>query len=155
MGTLTVTTRSAWEDRFARPDAGALIEGVPKPQHQFMAHARERLLAIPGVREEVRWLGVPWRWSMVYLGPEARARPIAYLVPDPAKPRLAVPLAGDIVAALPLKKLPKFIREGLSLAPIVNAVRWCQWELPSKSAADDVLSLAELNLPEGHENARR
>ena len=45
-----------------------------------------------------------------------------------------------------MKKLSKFVRDGLAHAPAVDGVRWAQWEIQGKAQADDILSLAELKL---------
>lgn len=148
MESLRVTTRSSWEDRFTRPSVRALLADLEKDHHALVQHAREALSSLPDMREDLSWQGVPWRWCFAFHADSAEERAFAYLVPQPGKPSLAIPIDSEIVAELPLKKLPKHIREVLTLAPLVGGVRWCQWNLTSKSQIDDILNLAKLKLPD-------
>jgi len=138
--------RSAWQDRFRTPTVEVLIRDFNKQLAAVVNHARDSLLAAEGAKEEVGWHGV-WRWTMVYRLPGNGERGWAYLVPDPSKPRLTLPIADEAVSELPIKKLSKFIRDGLSHAPTVDGIRWAQWELQNKTQVDDILSLAGLRKP--------
>ncbi len=70
----------------------------------------------------------------------------AYLVSGPSKPRLAVPVPDELITELPLKKLSKYVRDGLAHAPTVDGVRWAHWEVQGKTQVDDILSLAAYKL---------
>lgn len=148
METLRANSRTPWEDRFTRPTVRSLLGAMDKEPHSLVQHARETLASLPSLREDIAWKGVPWRWCFVFFHGQDEARAFAYVVPRPAKPILAVPIDSDIVSELPLKKLPKHIREVLTQAPLVGGVRWCQWDLASKPQIDDILNLARLKLPE-------
>src|SRR5262245_20730328 len=136
--------RPIWTDRFRVPDADHLIASLPRQLAAVVEHARQSLIAADGATEEVVWQGV-WRWTFVYRS-DGEHRGWAYLVPDPHKPRLAFPFPDGMIAELPLKKLSKFIRDGLAHAPVIDGVRWSQWELQYKAQVDDLMSLAEHRL---------
>jgi hypothetical protein len=144
MSAPALKSRQAWMDRYRTPTAGELLGGFNKQLGGVVNHARERMLEVEGVKEEVSWQGV-WRWTLVYRIP-GDERCWAYLVMDPSKPRLAIPVADEMIAELPVKKLSKFVRDGLAHAPSVDGVRWAHWEIQGKTQADDILSLAELKL---------
>lgn len=148
MESLRLTTRSSWEDRFTRPSVRALLGDLEKEHHALVQHAREALSSLPQMREELLWQGVPWRWCFGFHASVGEGRAFAYLIPQPGRPGLAIPMESEIVAELPLKKLAKHIREVLTLAPLVGGVRWCQWSLTSKSQIDDIVNLARLKLPD-------
>ena len=67
---------------------------------------------------------------------------IGYLVPQPAKPLLALPMSSEMVQALPMRRLPKFIRDVIVLSPKVAGVHWMQWELSGRGQVDELVGLA-------------
>lgn len=136
-----IKIRSTWEDRFSKPTVQQLLNDVQRPRSYAFSHARALLLGYEGVVEYLAWHGVPWRWSMLYSCGEEK--PIAYLIPDPMNPRVTVPAYVTDLAALPIRTIPSRIREGLQKAPEVAGVRWCQWPLESKAAADEILAFIQ------------
>lgn len=140
-------TRIAWEDKFRTPTPEELLLGPSKQPESLIAECRERLMALEGVTEELSWHGVPWRWTFAYRMEDAEdTRPLAYVVPQPGKGRVSIPLTHTQIAALPLRKLSKFIRDGLLHAPDVGGVRWVQWEPTAKSQIDEIMKIAEVKL---------
>ena len=145
MSASALKPRQAWMDRFRTPTVDELLAGFNKQLGGVANHARARMLAVEGVKEEVSWQGV-WHWTLVYRIPGDGERGWAYLVMDPAKPRLAVPVPDELISELPLKKLSKYVRDGLAHAPSVDGVRWAHWEVQGKTQVDDILSLASFKL---------
>jgi len=140
-------TRFAWEDKFRTPTPEDLVQGLNKHGETPVVDVRDRLLAIEGVSEELSWHGVPWRWTFAYrTEDDDSARALAYLVPQPGKARLAIPMTQPQIAALPLRKLSKFIRDGLLHAPEVGGVRWVQWEPTARSQCDEIMKIVEIKL---------
>lgn len=144
MSAPSIKPRQAWQDRFRTPTIDELVAGFNKQLAGAVNHARERLLATEGIKEEVSWQGV-WRWTLVYRIP-GDDRAWAYIVMDPTKPRLAIPVPDELIAELPVKKLSKFVRDGLAHAPSVDGLRWAHWDIQGKTQADDILSLTEFKL---------
>ncbi len=139
--------RPVWEDRFAKPTADALRTSIDPVHADLFDLARTRLAALPGAAEDLVWHGIPWRWTFVYRqGPEAACSAIAYLVPKPDRPLIAIPIPHQVLSSVRLKKSSRLIREGLSQAKVVAGVYWPQWELASKSLLDEVVSLIEHRL---------
>jgi hypothetical protein len=140
MAATATKDRPAWMDRYRAPSFDELMAPFNKQNTTIIEHARAKLLAIEGLKEEVSWQGV-WRWTLVYrLASDERGW--AYLVPNPTKPRIAVPVTDELIAELPMKKLSRLVRDGLVHAPTVDGVRWAQWELQSRTQTDEILSLA-------------
>lgn len=134
--------RAAWEDRFRRPTVDELLEGLNKQLLSLAESWRERMSETPGVREDLAWQGIPFRWTLVYRSESRPDRPIAYLVPQPVKAYVAIPIASDAVNRLPLRKLSKPVRDSLGAASLVNGQYWAQWDLQSKSQLDELLLIA-------------
>ena len=137
--------RTLWEDRFRCPSPVELVEALPKHLVAVAAHAREQLAGARSVEESLLWHGV-WKWTFTYTQASDSARAWVYLIPDPARLRLCVPFAADIIQQLPLRKLPKYLRDGLIHAPQVGAIKWPTWELQGKGQFDDCFAFATARL---------
>ncbi|MBL8876648.1 MAG: hypothetical protein JNM86_12710 [Phycisphaerae bacterium] len=138
--------RLAWSDRFRKPNAELLISEIAKSLQPAAGLLREQLLAMEGASEEISWQGVPWRWSVLFRHEAIAGRAWAYLVPQPQAPLLVIPLTADAIAALPMRKLLKPVRDAITHAKQVDGIRWAQWEVQSKSQAETLVKLARIQL---------
>jgi hypothetical protein len=134
-----VRLRKAWEDKYRTPSVSELVVGLDAQHAQLFRAAREALGQM--APERLSWLGIPWRWSLVYGVPRS-PRPLAYLVPQPSRPLVIVPLGSEIEADVLDRKLSKPARDAIMHAPVVGEVRWTQWDLSSKAQLEEVLGLA-------------
>lgn len=134
--------RVPWEDRFQHPKLDELLGEFSKQQSGLIEQAREALLGLGGVKESITWLGIPWRWTLAY-DLDGGGKPWAYIVPQPGKPLLALPMSGEAVAALPMRRLPKFIRDVVVFSPKVGGVHWMQWELTSRTQVEELIGLVK------------
>ncbi len=143
MPTVEFKPKSFWENKFRAPTLAELKSQYPKPIQQLLDEAREALVNFGDYKEDLAWLGVPWRWSLVY---KQAGEPLAaaYLVPQPIKPRVAIPVEMEFVLAAPTRKLSKFIREGLVHCPEVGGIRWASWELLARSQMDEIIDFMTL-----------
>lgn len=136
--------RAAWEDRFRQPTPDELLRAINSNLGGEIAReARRRLLAFEGVSERVEWQGVPWRWSLVYSCVMDPTRAFAYIIPDPAKAQLSIPLTSPMVQALPLKRMRKVVRDGIVYSRFVAGVHWPCWQLDAVGQADDVMEIVQ------------
>lgn len=133
-------SRPKWSDRFHTPTPEDLRAGVSRQFVPAVELACKLLCAPGGVREHAQWRGV-WNWTIVYDHGSDDGPAIAYIVPDPERPRLCVPCTDELIAELPLKRLSKPIRETLGTAPLVDAVRWPVWDIQSKAQVEEVLAI--------------
>ncbi len=151
-----LNARPCWQDRFRQPRVEELRNGYieapeaeedaldPREALKLLDTARERLLAAPAdVVETVEWQGLPWRWAIVYAIEGDPTRALAYLVPDPAGPRLAVPLTSEMIDAMPLRRMKKHIRDGLTSGRRVGGTIWASFDINAKLQLDEVLDLAK------------
>jgi hypothetical protein len=154
--------KNAWSDKFSLPTVDELKSLQPKPLQSMFQKCRQKLLE-HGHTEVVQWQGVPWRWSLVYTAGKddldpmmnfqpsaepsaASPRAFAYLIPDPARLQLCIPLTTQQIEQVGLKKFKKPIRDGIAFARSVGGVWWPTWEIPSLAALDEVLELAKKKL---------
>lgn len=134
--------RMAWEDRFATPDADDLLRGFHRHHTALIQQAREGILALGEVTESIVWRGVPWRWTFAFSEEGEAERAWAYLIPQPGRPLLAIPLTAEHVDGLPMKRLSKSVRDGIGLAAMVGGVYWAQWDLTSRPQVDELIGIA-------------
>lgn len=134
-----VKPRPVWSDRFSRPDAEVLASGFPKLAQGAFDLARARLRGLEDVREEVQWRGV-WHWCFAYITDDGEPS-VAFLVPDPERPRLCLPFPDSMIRELPARKLARVVRDVLAHAPAVDGVRWPMWDLSTKTETEDLLTL--------------
>jgi hypothetical protein len=92
--------------------------------------------------ETLTWRGT-WCWTLCY-APAADAPACAYLIANPQRPTLSIPVHEGVLAGMSLRKLPKGIREGLSHAPSVEGVHWPTWDMSTKSGVDEVIVLVRM-----------
>lgn len=138
----TTPTRTRWADKFREPTREELLTGITDRAHAgAVGLASEHLLAIVNVKEQVQWLATPWRWTMVYSCDMDPTRALTYLVPDPAKPQICVPLTTAMMQAMPLRRLKKNVREGIIYSKVVAGTFWPTWDLTNRTTAEDVLDL--------------
>lgn len=108
--------------------------------HVPFEHARAKLTQIPGASETIRWHGV-WKWTFEYAcAGEAHGEVFAFLVADPARPRVCISVTDAAMSGMDLRKLSKGVREGLASAPAVDGIRWATWDVASKSGVDEIVA---------------
>lgn len=133
--------RSPWKNRFQTPDFDGLRAHYAKHLGDLFHSARERLHALSGMSERIEWLGTAWRWTYVYSHESAPARAWAYLIPNPEKPMLAAPMSIEFVRSLPMRRLKRYVRDGLCSAKRTGEILWPTWDVTGKSNLDDVMDL--------------
>ena len=143
MGYSPKRVRVPWEDQFRTPSLEDLRGHYTRQLSNLLESARSRLLAFAGVSEEVAWQGVPWRWTLIYRCPDDPTRAWAYLVPHPAGPKISLPLTAEMVERLPMRRMKKFVRDGVLGARRVDSVYWATWDISSREQLEEVLDLAK------------
>jgi hypothetical protein len=155
--------KTAWEDKFRVPTLQELLGHFHDKQiGQLFEAARGELLACGraaegglagsgAISEAIAWTGVPWRWTMVYtcdspahalLGLQP-SHAWAYLVPDPVKVQICIPMSIPLIQMLPARRLKKFIRDGIIHARAVAGVHWPCYEVTARAQLDDIVDLAQ------------
>jgi hypothetical protein len=144
-----IKERVPWEDRFREPTSDELLAAMPKQHLATFDHARGRLLAIDGVRETIGWHGIPWRWAMSYRTAAETPHAISYLIPQPGRPLLAIPIPVEMLATIPLKKHTRVVRDGITFSAEVAGVYWPTWDLTGKTLVDELFTIIRRKLETG------
>ncbi len=143
MTSIAVDPCIAWSNKFDKPEAGSLLDPLGETQTPLAEMVREKFSAIKGIREDLGWLGLPWRWTFAYRPRRKGSEPFLYFVPDPERPRVCIRLDADVVCSIELEKLSRTARDALAGATRVGTRVWAEIELTSKTQADDAIDLAE------------
>ncbi len=133
-----VKSRTCWEDRYRTPTVRELCDALSRQHAHLIDLGREKMLALGGVTESIEWRGIPWRWTLAF---NVESTALAYLVPQPARPRLALPLPEEIVQALPLRRATKAVRDAITFAPRVGGILWPAWDLQSRPQIEELCGL--------------
>lgn len=142
MRSSTIKLKPAWSNRFAMPTVAELRAGLTVEASPVLDHARLGLASVPGVVETLKWMGVPWSWSFVY-GPPGEPEGWAFLIPEPGRLQIAVSLPAERLGEIPVKKLPRFVRDGLLQTQVVGRACWPTWVVQSAAQADEVVRLVQ------------
>lgn len=141
VGRVRLVMRPAWADRFRTPTPQQLIAGVPASVRALAVAAREQLRKHPQASETLAWLGT-WQWTMQFRTPSSNGVSWAYLILNPQRPQVCIPVHATTLAQLPAKDMPRSLREAIALAPAVDGVRWATWDLQSKSQVQTLVRFA-------------
>jgi hypothetical protein len=137
-----IKLRPVWEDQYTLPKRADLLDPMAKPQRAIVDLMRERLLTLPSVEEVLSWRGIPWRWTFGYSLEGDPSPPFAYLIPSPTKPMFSMPFSVEEAKRLEVIKISRPVRESIGLSMQVAGVHWPQWELTSKTLAEELITLA-------------
>lgn len=144
--------RPAWDDRFRRPTDEDLAAALSPAARAPFAYARECFTDRFGAVETLGWMGVPWQWCYRY--DRGGGKPLAYLVPSPARPLLALPLEAQVLAERPAASLSRRQQEAIAAGTRVGDVLWLNWEISSRALLDEALALVPIEAA-GSPAARR
>lgn len=140
-----VQPRSPWSDRFRTPTEGELVGAVSEHLRPAVECIRGELMGLDGTSVSVEWVGIPWRWSLVFRVREIE-RVLAYVIPCPERPVFVMPLTNGDLAVILVKRTPKYICDGILRAAEVGGVRWAQWDIAASNQVRELAQLAERRL---------
>ncbi|MFA9476777.1 hypothetical protein ACERK3_00585 [Phycisphaerales bacterium AB-hyl4] len=143
MAKIAIKPRIAWEDRWTQPTLEQLIEPLREQTREIFQAMMEQIEQIEGTEQHLIWYGPAWRWTIEYRIPTHTGEPanLIYLVPNPETPVVSIPLPETIVAKLPVKRLNKYIRDGIRSAKCAVELHWAVW---SPNAKTEVEHLGDL-----------
>ncbi len=136
--------RSVWEDRWNQPTFEQLMAPQKEQHLNLLNTLLERLEAYDGVTKEIIWWGDSWKWTIQYnlQTPEGpTTEPMAYFVPNPESPVFCLPMREELIAQLPMKRLNRYIRDGIRGAKCAVQIHWAKW---SPTAMTEVEHLTDL-----------
>lgn len=130
--------KTCWSNRFHRATAEQLLSDLNSATRKQVEHARSNLTKYAA--ENIEWLGT-WHWAFVYRTPKCNGVAHAYIIADPARPRLCVPTDDEALLESPTR-IHRTLKDALLRAPVVETVRWTVWDIQSKEQVDAILAFA-------------
>ncbi|HEU5170840.1 MAG TPA: DUF3788 family protein [Gemmatimonadales bacterium] len=122
------------------PEPSAPYRDLPPAEAQRFRAARTGLRGVPGVSEQVRFMGMPWGWAWEYA---IGSRKLCWLHPIPAGASATFTLTEDEEAkVLAIARLAEPIRQAVREAQRTGPVKWCTVPLPGRRHVDAFLGLA-------------
>jgi len=143
------TTRLPWQDRWTEPTFEQLMEPIKAKEAHFKALSNviEGLEGYEGVRRRIIWAGQGWQWCVEYSlddhhetgaeNPDA----MAYVIPDPEQPTIAIPLRDQHIEQIPLRRVNRFIRDQIRSAKCAVDIHWCKWSPSAQTEVDHLMDL--------------
>jgi hypothetical protein len=136
-----VTPHEMWENRFEVPTMADLTRPYAKPMHDLFDTAKKRLGSFEGVTKELAWQGPSWKWCLTYQNPKDQTDAWAYLVPHPDFVIIAIPMKIELATSLPMRRLKRFVRDGLVAGHRTGDTLWPWWAINNKTSLEDVLDI--------------
>lgn len=128
-----------WTDRFVQPSLEDLLGELGKPERTLVDRLFAKTEPLGVDRRTVKWQGIPWRWTIQMS--RRNEPPMMFLIPQPDRPQLAVPLNATDLDRIPMRKLSKAVREGILGARAVASTLWPEWDLTSNTQLDELMTL--------------
>lgn len=145
MNAAAPTRQIAWEDRWIEPTVEQLLEPFNDPaRRKILDTLLEKLGNFSGVESKLVWYGTAWRWTVMYSLYDEDHNQIdvmGYFVPNPTAPIVCIPMREAVIAKLPIKRLNRYIRDGIRSAKCAVELHWAMW---NPSAGTEVDHLADL-----------
>jgi len=134
----------AWANRFETPTRERLTQGIPDEQRKINSALMERLDQSDLTGPSIVWMGLPWRWTLIYQPAQPDLSPI-YVICDPERPRIAMKLEAGILESIPARKLHRATRDALAAGRQVGSTRWIEWQVEHEDCIRDLMKLVEIS----------
>ncbi|QQE12498.1 hypothetical protein JD969_03230 [Planctomycetota bacterium] len=147
MSSTNSNTQGAWEDRWTKPTFDMLMSVYdPAGRKRILEQLFANFDEFDNIRREIVWHGSAWKWTEQFILVDSKGKDIdilVFFVPNPETPQICVPLRKDFIDSLPMKRLNKFVREGIrsAVAKCAVEVAWASW---SPNASTEVEHLTDL-----------
>jgi len=140
------TPRHPWEDRWHEPTLEQLTEPLKEHQQRVVQRLIEGIEAFDGIERRFAWHGRAWKWTLQFDLVDAEGNPlgtIAYLVPNPNLVELCLPLKEQTIQQVNLKRLNKFVRDGIRAAKCAVELHWAVFNPTAVTEADQLVDLVK------------
>ena len=140
----TLEKQMPWEDRWAQPTLDQLLEPFRESgKAKLLETLIERFHGFEHVESHLTWHGDAWKWTLQFdlLDGRRPAPVMAYMVFDPIQAVVCIPLEEDEILAMPVRRLNRYIRDGMRSAKIAVEQHWCQWSPSANTEVDHLTDL--------------
>ncbi len=141
--------RLPWHDRWQEPELEDLIQPLKAHQQRNFQTLIDQMDECSRMRRSLIWYSSGWKWTVQFTYCDDRGRTIdqfAYLVPDAEHPKVVLPLEEDFIASLPMRRLSKFIRDGIRSAKCAVTIHWAAWTPGPESELNQMTDLVKRKL---------
>ncbi|MAE62950.1 MAG: hypothetical protein CMJ18_01655 [Phycisphaeraceae bacterium] len=142
--TTAVTDRLPWQDRWHEPTVEQLFEPL-NPQHgKALRLLMDRIESYGQLERSLLWYGPGWNWTLRYDIRDFEdndLETLCYLVPREESPQVCVPLGAATLEKLPLRRLHKYVRNGVRGSKCTVELYWATWNLTASSEAEQLVEL--------------
>jgi hypothetical protein len=138
------TVLSLWEQRWRQPELPELLEPMKEQAANAIPAIKRHLDSLEGVESQFLWHGESWRWTYRWdvINPaEPDGEALAYLVPRPEQPLLAIPLLEQYIRSMPVRRLNRYVRDGIKAAKCSVQFHWAYF---TPTAMTEVEALSDL-----------
>ncbi len=139
-----------WADRWNTPDRDTLLGKLNEPASVLIPKLLDNTYEnVEGLEEELIWHGTSWRWTIQFTAPgdpkegaaSEEREVLFYFVPNPEEPLVCVPLRPEQLEHLPIRRLNRYIRDGIKGAKWAVDVRWGKWLLTANTELEHLTDL--------------
>ena len=146
---------SVWTNRWAPPTDEQLLSNLTGNTENHVRNLIQRVEdAAPGVERRVVWHGTSWRWTIQFTSPstlgfndasdqeDEPGRDLLYtIVPNPLEVLVVIPLRPEHLEHLPIRRLNRYIRDGIRNAKWAVDLRWVKWIPTANTEVEHLLDL--------------
>ena len=143
--TQTHTELLAWQDRWSEPTLDELLADLTAQQRRSIKKLMAKIADLNPIHQDLVWYGPSWKWTIRFMldaqPPEDDSQVLCYIVPSIEQPLACVPLADPVIETLPMRRLSKYIREGIRSAKRAVEISWASWSFQTDSEANLISDL--------------
>lgn len=146
---------SVWTNRWEPPTDEQLLANLTGNTENHVRNLIQRVEdAAPGIERSVIWHGTSWRWTIQFTSPsvlghndasdleEQEGRDLLYtIVPNPLEVLVVIPLRPEHLEHLPIRRLNRYIRDGIRNAKWAVDLRWVKWIPTANTEVEHLLDL--------------
>jgi len=145
MAKVTPTPRLPWQDRWTIPTLKQLVEPLSPHHRKAFETLRDELEGFADVQCRTNWYGPSWNWTLEYTTSSRGGDPdcLAYLVPKTTGPVICVTLVDELIEDLPIRRLNRYIREGIKSAKCAISSHWAIWNPNNQVEVSHIIDLIQ------------
>ena len=144
-----IAPTTAWADRWNEPTFEGLMADLKEPASIHMPKLLTNIRGeVDGLEERVIWHGTSWRWTIEFTAPSTittaggEGREVLfYFVPNPDEALVCVPLRPEVLEHLPIRRLNRYIRDGIRSAKWAVDIRWGKWIVTANTEVEHMTDL--------------
>lgn len=121
--------RLPWQDRWTEPTLAQLLHPIEETRRKAVDNLIAAFEGFEGVERSIIWYGTSWKWTIEFTlalgGDEGEV--MAYIVPSPMAPVICIPLEDAVISKLPIRRLNRYIRDGIRGSKCAVETHWALW----------------------------